>query len=256
MRRAEWTTDDGDETTIGVVGQPGDLERLERKTGDFADVFVSDTVEETLERSLTFVVCVGERSVSAIARTGESVPVLPIDATPHVQSLSMDRLPDAIDTILAGEVTERVAPILHVESDSLSKPARAVFDVSLVTEEPARISEYSVTSRGEPLAQFRADGVVAATPQGSHGYASAAGGPLVSASLDALAVVPIAPFVTQTRQWILPDDDLCLSVERDEGPVVIQVDDRTLGRIDPATPVAISAAETLTLLVPDGLQRE
>ncbi|WP_394351524.1 hypothetical protein [Halobacterium bonnevillei] len=50
----------------------------------------------------------------------------------------------------------------------------------MVTAEPARISEYAVETGTERVDEVRADGVVAATPAGSHGYARDADGPLLS----------------------------------------------------------------------------
>nr|WP_303650192.1 hypothetical protein [Halalkalicoccus sp. NIPERK01] len=106
-------------------------------------------------------------------------------------------------------------------------------DVTLVTTEPARISEYAVDHADERVAAFRADGVVVATPAGSHGYAAAAGGPTLAPTAEALCVVPIAPFHTQATRWVLDTSALGLSVLRDEGEVSLLVDDTEYGVVDP-----------------------
>ncbi|GAB3030624.1 diacylglycerol kinase catalytic domain-containing protein [Natronobiforma cellulositropha] len=250
MRRAEWASGDAD-VVIGVVDQAGSLEQPARALGGVDAQVVSGDVDTVLERSPAFVVCVGADAVSAVARDdGEAVPILAVDAGDGLPSVTAAALADALEATLRGDVHTHSVPVLSVESDALAAPARAVFDVALLTDEPARISEYSVVSDGEHVAQFRADGVVVATPQGSHGYASAAGGPLVSADLDAVAVVPVAPFVTHTREWILPDDYLELTVERDESTVVVETDERVLEPIPVSTPVTVRAAETCSLLTP------
>lgn len=270
MERAEWTGTDDDTTVVGIVGETDvlDSETIDRTVTDHDATIVAGPLEEILEQSPSILVCVGQTALCAVARAGVSVPVLPVDAGDGVRSVSATHLPAIIDAVLAGAGLERHYSTLRVEtadpidgpgsgsssdpgSNSEPGPRRAFFDVALVTEEPARISEYSVTSRGERLAQFRADGVVVATPQGSHGYASAAGGPLLSDGLDAVAVVPVAPFVTQTRQWIVPHDGLELTVERDEGPVTLQVDDRSVGTVAAGSPISITTAEPLSILVPD-----
>ncbi len=103
----------------------------------------------------------------------------------------------------------------------------------------------------ESVAQFRADGVVAATP-GSHGYAETIDGPLLSTAVEGVVVVPIAPFVTQTCRWVLPNDGVALSVERDQPPIVLCVDDRTVERISAGERVSITADGTLsTVVVPE-----
>lgn len=279
MERAEWTRPDGDTTLVGIVGTTDGIDSaaIDRTVTDHDATVVDRPLEEILDQSPSILVCVGQRALCAVARAGVSAPVLPVDAGDGVRSVSTARLPAIIDAVLAGAGLERQYSTLRVEtvdpvvdsnsnfdsgssSDSSSdsdspsepRPRQAFFDVALVTEEPARISEYSVTSRGERLAQFRADGVIVATPQGSHGYASAAGGPLLSNGLDAVAVVPVAPFVTQTRQWIVPHDGLGLTVERDEGPVTLQVDDRSVGTVTAGSPISITTADPLSILVPDG----
>ncbi|WP_207590187.1 NAD(+)/NADH kinase [Halomontanus rarus] len=281
MERAEWTRPDDDTTLVGIVGTTDGIDSaaIDRTVTDHDATVVAGPLEEILERSPSILVCVGQTALCAVARADVSVPVLPVDAGDGVRSVSTARLPAIIDAVLAGAGLERQYSTLRVEtadpvvgsdsnsnsdsgsssdfssdsdSPSESRPRQAFFDVALVTEEPARISEYSVTSQGERLAQFRADGVVVATPQGSHGYASAAGGPLLSNGLDAVAVVPVAPFVTQTRQWIVPHDGLELTVERDEGPVTLQVDDRSIGTVTAGSPISITTADPLSILVPDG----
>ncbi|ADB59984.1 sugar kinase-like protein [Haloterrigena turkmenica DSM 5511] len=130
---------------------------------------------------------------------------------------------------------------------------RALFDVTLVTDEPARISEYGVASRGDSVATFRADGVVVATAAGSHGYAGAVDAPHLSRAVDAVAVAPVAPFVTDTRRWVLPDDRLELTVERDEGPIALVADGRRVTSVGVDARIAVSVADALeTLSVPDG----
>ena len=130
---------------------------------------------------------------------------------------------------------------------------RALFDITLVTDEPARISEYGVASRGDSVATFRADGVVVATAAGSHGYAGAVDAPSLSTAVDAVAVAPVAPFVTDTRRWVLPDDQLTLTVERDEGPIALVADGRRVTSVGVDARIDVSVADALeTLSVLDG----
>ncbi|WP_114578027.1 NAD(+)/NADH kinase [Saliphagus sp. LR7] len=204
-----------------------------------------------LERAPDVVVCPDEPSLSAVARAGVDAPVLAVGID-GVPSVTPDRLPEAVRDALPGNPRTVRRPVLRVETEGVSK--RAFFDVGLLTAEPARISEYSVSSRGETVARFRADGVVVATPQGSHGYASAAGAPVLSASLAGVAVVPVAPFVTKTKQWILPDDTLALAVERDEGAVSLQADDRTVATVGVGSPVSIGTDGNLAVVADPGLE--
>jgi NAD+ kinase len=126
-------------------------------------------------------------------------------------------------------------------------------DVMLVTSEPARISEYAIERDGEHLGSVRADGIVVATPAGSHGYAAAADGPALAVGTDVVSVVPIAPFHTSVPTWVLKADDVALSVLRDEGDVSLLVDGYDRGAVGHDARLGLRADGSIRLLcVPEG----
>lgn len=71
----------------------------------------------------------------------------------------------------------------------------AVNDIVVEKVMSQRIIEIAVRINGEPLATYRADGIIAATPLGSTAYSLSAGGPIVSPELNALVLTPVAPTV-------------------------------------------------------------
>ncbi|ELY47149.1 NAD(+)/NADH kinase [Natronorubrum bangense] len=230
---------------------------LEAVFADDDATIARGTLEDVLAAEPSLVVAAGESTLSAIARADPDVPVLPVGDIVGLETVERDALLDALTVALAGNATIHRRAVLGVDVDETSRdgdgsPVRALFDVALVTDEPARISEYSVSSRGKSVATFRADGVVVATPAGSHGYASAVDAPHLSSAVDAVAVTPIAPFVMQTRQWVLPEDDLTLTVKRNDTAVRLVVDDRPAETVpvDATVTIAVDGALS-TLSVPD-----
>ncbi len=254
---AAWSA--GEEPIVGVVDGPADDtdaigigERLESTADDVT--IVSDGLDAVLEAEPSVLVAAGEASLAALSRAAVDVPVLPVGPISGIESADPSRLSDALESVIDGDAVRRQRPILSVtlESNDTVVCDRALFDVTLITDEPARISEYGVYSRGQPLETFRADGVVAATPAGSYGYASTVDAPQLSAAVDAVAVAPIGPFVTQTRQWVLPNDDLAFTVERNESDVCLVADDRSVDMVSMDARVTVSATDTLpTLVVPE-----
>jgi NAD+ kinase len=127
-----------------------------------------------------------------------------------------------------------------------------VLDATLVTSEPARISEYAITTEGRLVDRFRADGVVVATPLGSHGYAHAAGGPVLAVDADSFVTVPIAPFAIGADHWVLPSTETSLSVEREEAPVDCFADADRVGAATPGEPVHVRPDGVFRVVRPPG----
>ncbi|APX95683.1 NAD(+)/NADH kinase [Natronorubrum daqingense] len=281
----EWPRNE--QAVVGVVSSGADALPLGDTINASDDVTtIRDDVESVLAAEPTLVVADGESSLSALARAEPSVPVLPVGDVSGVDAVSPTALPGALEAIANGDATltelavvdvrvepkgDDVSPSRDADSsiergdgddraDSIGNttaPAatvgedstRALFDVTLVTDEPARISEYGLSSRGETVDTIRADGLVVATAAGTSGYASALETPQLSTAVDAVAVAPIAPFATQARRWILPTDDLGLTVERDDGDVSLVVDDRVVQTVGVDDRIRLSVDSTLSTVV-------
>jgi NAD+ kinase len=183
------------------------------------------------------VLAVGEEALEAAALSGPSVPLLPVEIAGSFHGIERGQISDAATALQAGNYRLVTHPVLDIGVGG-ERVGRAVFDTALVTTEPARISEYSLSTDGQQLLEVRADGIVVATSFGSRGYNSAAGGPLLAPGAG-LSVVPIAPFTTRADNWVVPGP-LEVAVERNEGTVSLFADEEDLGEIDPHEPVRVS----------------
>lgn len=203
------------------------------RTGAAADV---------LERGVDAVAALSGSALSDLVRAGldTDTPVLPVNAGDGAAAVSPTDRDRALRRLVRGEYETRERPTLDVAARR--SRYRALSDVMLTTGEAAHISEYAVTTEGETgpteVDTVRADGVLVATPSGSQGYNRTADGPVVGPAVDAVTVVPVAPFRVECPNWVvsLP---LSLRVERDETPVDLLVDDRSVGDVEPGAPVEV-----------------
>jgi NAD+ kinase len=63
---------------------------------------------------------------------------------------------------------------------------------------------FKISIDGNLADDFRADGVMIATPTGSTSYAMSAGGPIIDPRVEAMVMVPIAPFKLSGRPLVIP----------------------------------------------------
>lgn len=236
-----------DAPVVGVVGP--EREAVEAAVRDCGGVVTAGPAADVLEAS-DYVVAVGETALLSVTRAGPRVPVLPVAAGRGVRSVPETRVGDAVSALVADAFALDRHPVLEV-SVADRTDARVLQDAMLVTAEPAKISEFAVHADGGRVGRFRADGVVVASPAGSPGYARAAGGPVVPPETDALVVVPVAPFSTDVDHWVLPSDEVVLSVEREETAVQLVADDRVAGRVEPSDSVRVSPEATVEIAVVD-----
>ncbi|WP_231183579.1 ATP-NAD kinase [Haladaptatus sp. DYF46] len=240
---------------VGVVpSADGDsIEKIDAALGDDAERTVSEDARTVLDANPTVVVAVGERAVTDLVRADASVPILPVDAGPGLESVPPTDIEPAIADLLAGKWTTTGRPLLSATVDG-EYVADALFEMTLVTSEPARISEYSVNVEDERVSQFRADAVVVATPTGSLGYARDAGGPVVEQGAGVVSVVPVAPFAIHVDDWILRGP-VTLAVERDEDAVELLADDQSVRPVEPHEPVEITFDGVLELVSVESSRR-
>ncbi|WP_336034221.1 hypothetical protein [Halobacterium yunchengense] len=191
-------------------------------------------------------VALGEDALLDAVEAQAGTPVLPVDAGAGYGGVARDDLPEALADVATGDYEVRDQPTLSATVGG--EETRALADVHLVTDEPARISEYAIRDGDDDVDTVRADGVVAATPAGSRGYASDAGGPLLSGDADTVAVVPIAPFRVAKPRWVL-GPPVSLTVVRETAAVAVFADGRDAGYATPDEPVELAWGVPLPVAV-------
>lgn len=134
----------------------------------------------------------------------------------------------ALEEILKGnyEIDSRVMlQVEHRRGSELLGEGRVLNDVVINKAVLARIIEIEVSLNSLYVNDFRADGLIVATPTGSTAYNLSAGGPIVYPSMNAVVVTPICPFTLTNRPIVVPDTaQINLRLTNESDGVVLTLD--------------------------------
>jgi NAD+ kinase len=98
----------------------------------------------------------------------------------------------------------------------------AVNEAVVHTAQIAKIRHFQVHVDNELAVNVRADGIIVSTPTGSTCYAMSVGAPLVDPRVDALVIVPMAPFKFAARPVVVPSSSkITLRVMRPKECLVV-----------------------------------
>lgn len=202
-------------------------------------------VERMREEGVELIISVGGDGtvLRNIAKMKDPLPVLGINM--GTLGFLVDVEPkDAIETIeevLYGfSYLERMRVDVFLNREMLET---ATNEIAIMSAKPAKIIQFQVYVNDCLLDDMRADGVVFATPTGSTAYAMSAGGPIVSPRVNAIVVVPVAPFKLSSRPWIIPSDSEITIRLSSQKEAVIAIDGQKSYRIKPEDVVKLKKSK-------------
>ncbi|MBS0649538.1 MAG: NAD(+)/NADH kinase [Verrucomicrobia bacterium] len=122
----------------------------------------------------------------------------------------------------AYKVHERVA----IQGETLhGDRCYAVNDIVIHRAKNPSLVELAIHIDGIYLNTFEADGIIIATPNGSTAYSLAAGGPIISPDLEALALTPISPHTISNRPIVLTaNQEIQIQYLSDYDPIEVRAD--------------------------------
>jgi NAD+ kinase len=193
------------------------------------------TKDELAREADLIVVLGGDGTLLSIARrTGARVPILGVNlgelgfVTEIVEREAMPMLA----RVIAGryDLDRRMTLAARlVRGREVLGRFRALNDVVITNGARARIVKFSVTVDRLPLATFRADGVIVATPTGSTAYSLSVGGPVVEPTVQVVLLSPVSPHTLSNRPVVLrpnavvrivlgsQEEDALLTIDGQEG---------------------------------------
>ena len=217
---------------VGIVSKPKKTEvreivpallewLRERSIEAFIDK-ETGAIMEMRERCLTrnempskvdlLIVLGGDGTLLATARAlnRKAVPILAVNlgGLGFLTEITREELIPTLETVVAGtHQTDRRVQIEGelIRADEILTPFLALNDVVLNKGAIARILDFEVRVNGQKVSTYKSDGLIVSTPTGSTAYSLAAGGPIVTPSVEAFLVTPICAHTLTHRPLVLPN---------------------------------------------------
>ncbi|MBR6728942.1 MAG: NAD(+)/NADH kinase, partial [Clostridia bacterium] len=80
----------------------------------------------------------------------------------------------------------------------------ALNDIVVARSCGTRLIDLHLCLDGEPVDEFKADGMIIATPTGSTAYSMSAGGPIVDPAVESILLTPICPHKLYAKNLVVP----------------------------------------------------
>ena len=198
------------------------------------------------------VVLGGDGSVLTACRLFQKDPVPTIGINygrvGFLASLEASAWREGLCDILEGRgcVEERMrlrASILKADG-TRGPSAIALNDLVISRGSTPSMARFELLSAGRTVTQYRADGLIFATPSGSTAYSLAAGGPILDPSMRAVVLTPISAHALSHRPLVLGTKAyLEARVLSSAGTVRVDVDGQLVAELEAGDSVRLEACE-------------
>ncbi|WP_313525992.1 NAD(+)/NADH kinase [Anaerotignum sp.] len=160
----------------------------------------------------------------------------------------------AIDKVLMGAYKKEKRMMLQTsiaKEDGRITGITALNDICISRGLLYKILEFNVFVNDEYVDTLRADGVIICTPTGSTAYNLSAGGPVLKADAEIIAITPIAPHTLTSRSIVVSADDV-VTVEinpREDTAFTISADGQESWSLTGKKVVQICKAKVYTTII-------
>jgi NAD+ kinase len=174
--------------------EPAEREDLTRARPDFVIVLGGDGTLLSTAR--------------CVARAG--IPILGVNlgSLGFLTEVRQEEIESALAAVDAGNCDVSLRPMLHcqVQRDGQCVATYdAVNEVVMNQSAVARITDFELRVNGAFVSNYKADGLIIATPTGSTAYSLAAGGPILSPIVPGFVITPVASHALTNRPLVVQD---------------------------------------------------
>ncbi len=236
--------------------------RVFRKTSDSPDDHSPSRTTDLAPEALFCVVVLGGDGtfLSAVRWMGDQqAPLLGVKfgEVGFLAEASEERLFEVVETILREPIITRPRMRLRAEvwrRKQLIASEVVLNDVVINKGALARLAHIKAYVDDHFLTDYRADGLIVATPTGSTAYSLAAGGPIMHPTVQGILVTPICPFTLTNRPLIVPDNAVIkLRLDEKSADIILTFDGQVGVPIDERDTIIVrkDPLPVNTIVLPD-----
>ncbi len=187
-------------------------------------------------------------AASSIGGTDKPIAGINIGTLGFLTTVTDGEIEEFADALVAGDVVVSPRTLLAarvLRADGSTSNHLALNEAVLARGYTGRLVSLRATVDGELLNDYRADGLIVATPTGSTAYSLSAGGPLISPSAGVFVITPVCPHTLSQRSLVL-DDGVVIGMEPDAQsvePMLFTADGRDCVEVDAGDRVEVRRAD-------------
>lgn len=184
------------------------------------------------------------------------IPILAVNlgAFGFITEISQHEWRSAFEKYVAGELSlsRRIMVKVMVERDGKRIATfRGLNDVVISGSGISKIVRLNVALNKTSMGQYRADGIIFATPTGSTAYSVAAGGPILDPEIEAFILNPICPFTLSNRPIVISGNDVVfVNIEREQrAELILSIDGQEVFPLEKGDNIIFEKSHSKALLV-------
>jgi len=209
---------------------------VDEETAPFAKGAKSVSRDDIAAQKPNFVIVLGgDGTLLAAARAvaQANIPILAVNlgSLGFLTEVALSELFPTLESIKQNCCNTDARNMLHCELLRAGKSIgtyEALNDVVASKSNIARMADFDLSVDKNFVSNYKADGVIVATPTGSTAYSLAAGGPIVVPGVDAIVITPVSPHALTNRPLVLRgDSEVEIVVKNTQEGAFLTVDGQT-----------------------------
>jgi NAD+ kinase len=197
------------------------------------------------------------RTVDLVYECGAAVLGVNVGQLGYLTEVEPSEMDDALERLANRDYAVDERMVLEVVVTSQGPGAGRWWGLNeavIEKDQPGRLVRLAVAINGAFFTTYAADGVIVATPTGSTAYSFSARGPIVSPGHRCLLLTPVSPHMLFDRSLVLGADEELRFEVTDGRPVVLTLDGRELGTLEPGDVVTCTGGPKPARIVTFGLR--